>query len=188
MNTSINITHVRNIQRFNKIFFKVRRGRLFCHSAMLQNQCNEMGRHLQGEGPTAAFTRSRKTECSELLWIRNVRKNLLDCGKEYKDVSHKVELEISERPACKCAGKCFGNVKVEGRKKIKNGFYYQITRGFILPFLKASEKLYRFLMKVRKEKRSPVKLSLVLVKLPVEGSCEHGKKPSDSIKCWEGLE
>jgi hypothetical protein len=23
---------------------------------------------------------------------------------------------------------------------------------------------------------------------PVEGSCEHGDEPSDSIKCWEVLE
>jgi hypothetical protein len=23
---------------------------------------------------------------------------------------------------------------------------------------------------------------------PVEGSCEHGNEPSDSIKCWEILE
>jgi hypothetical protein len=23
---------------------------------------------------------------------------------------------------------------------------------------------------------------------PIEGSCEHGNEPSDSIKCWEVLE
>jgi hypothetical protein len=29
-------------------------------------QCNELEQNLQGEGSTAAFTRDRKIECSEL--------------------------------------------------------------------------------------------------------------------------
>jgi hypothetical protein len=107
MNNSIDITYVRNIQRFNEIFFKVRWGRLFWHAAVLQNQCNEVGQNLQGEGPTSAFARD----------------NLLICGKEYRHASHEIVLEISKRPACNCKGKCFGNVKVEERKNFKDGFY-----------------------------------------------------------------
>jgi hypothetical protein len=55
-------------------------------------------------------------------------KNLLINVKEYKHASHKVVLEISERPACNCAGKCIGNVKMEERKEIRMGFiHYNIT-------------------------------------------------------------
>jgi hypothetical protein len=101
---------------------------------VLQKQYNEVGQNLQGEEPTAAFTRHRKIECSELHWKRNIRKNLLIYGKEYKHAADKVVLEIRERPACNCTGKWFGNVKVEERKNLKAGSYSLLHhRGCILP-------------------------------------------------------
>ena len=33
-----------------------------------------------------------------------------------------------------------------------------------------------------------VRIGLIWLEIAVEGSCEHGNEPSDSIKCWEVLD